>query len=593
MALSAMAAGMPTRLVVAETKLLGFRAVPRGLGENHEAAQGYSTRVIIRWGDRVAAGAASFNPDELTAESQSKQFGYNNDFIAFMPLPASSGSSSRGLLCVNHEFPSAPLMWPGATEAKLSWAQTQVEMAAMGHSIVEIERSHGVWRRAKNSRYNRRITTSTTEMRLSGPAAGHPRLRTSADPRGTRVVGTLANCAGGTTPWGTILIAEENFQAFFGGSPRRNPEARAYQRYGLSTKPTFMSWPKYSRRFNLEEEPHEPNRFGWVVEIDPYNPNMMPVKRTALGRFKHEAATVARTADNRVVVYSGDDEVDEYVYRYVSLGRINPSNPLPHGDLLDNGILYVARFEDDGTLRWLPLLFGEGPLTRENGFEGQADVLIETRRAADLVGATPMDRPEDVEVDPRTGSVFVLLTGRAGTPRVQPSAANPRKRNPFGHIVELKPPRRNGIADHGADSFAWGIYLLAGDPGEDGDGARYPGSIGSDGWFINPDNCAFDGRGRMWIATDGPSEAVGFANGLYAADTVSREGPRRFFSAPRGAEVTGPALTPDLETLFLSVQHPGQNSEYDSPSTRWPDFRGPPRPSVVAITKDGGGIIGT
>ena len=593
MAFSALAAGIPVPLAVARTNLIGFRAVSRGLSENHEVAEGYSARVIIRWGDRVATGAASFNPDELTADTQSKQFGYNNDFIAFMPLPASSDNNSRGLLCVNHEFPSAPLMWPGVAEAELSWAQTQVEMAAIGHSIVEIERSHGVWRQAKNSRYNRRITTSGTEMRLAGPAAGHARLRTSADPKGTRVVGTLANCAGGVTPWGTVLIAEENFQAFFGGSPRRNPEARAYQRYGLADDPIFVSWPKYSRRFNLEAEPHEPNRFGWIVEIDPYNPNMIPVKRTGLGRFKHEAATVALTADNRVVVYSGDDEVDEYVYRYVSHGRINPSNPLPHGDLLDNGILYVARFDDDGSLRWLPLLFGVSPLISENGFDSQADVLIETRRAADLVGATPMDRPEDVEVDPRTGSVFVLLTGRSDTLRLQPSAANPRKRNPFGHIVELRPPRRNGVADHGADSFEWGIYLLAGNPNVDSDGAFYPGPVDTDGWFINPDNCAFDGRGRMWIATDGPSEEVGFANALYAADTMSREGPRRFFSAPRGAEVTGPALTPDLETLFVSVQHPAQDSDYHSPSTRWPDFRGPPRPSVVAITKQGGGIIGT
>ena len=593
MALSAVAAGAPTRLAAAGADLLNFQPISHGLNENHEVARGYSAQVVVRWGDRVVEGAASFDPDQLTAESQSKQFGYNCDFIAFMPLPAGSGNSDRGLLCVNHEYADAPLMWPRATEANLSWAQTQVEMAAMGHSIIEIERRRGVWRGAKNSPYNRRITTLTTEILISGPAAGHARLRTSADPKGTRVIGTLANCAGGVTPWGTVLVAEENFQAFFGGSPRRNPEARAYKRYGLMDQPFFVSWPKYARRFDLEAEPHEPNRFGWVIEIDPYNPTTTPVKRTALGRFKHEAATVALAADNRVVVYSGDDEEDEYVYRYVSNGRLDPSDPLPHGNLLDNGILHVARFDDDGTLHWLPLVFGDGPLTPETGFSSQADVLIETRRAADLVGATPMDRPEDVEADPHTGSVFVLLTGRKYTPRNQPCAANPRTRNPYGHIIELKPPRRNGVADHGADTFTWKIFLLAGDPGETSHGAHYPGTVDSGGWLINPDNCAFDGQGRMWIATDGPSEEVGFANGLFVTETSGSVGPRLLFNAPRGAEVTGPALTPDLETLFVSVQHPGQDSDFESPSTRWPDFRGPPRPSVVAITKDGGGTVGT
>jgi secreted PhoX family phosphatase len=329
------------------------------------------------------------------------------------------------------------------------------------------------------------------------------------------------------------------------------------------------------------------------------------VKRTALGRFKHEGASTAVSHDGRVAVYSGDDERFEYLYRFVSTGRYDPTNRAANLRLLDDGVLSVARFDADGKMTWLPLVYGQGPLTQANGFTSQADVVIEARRAADLVGATPMDRPEDVEPHPTTGHVYVVLTfnerrqpetGAKARERTNP--ANPRPHNKWGHIIELIPPTVDGKPDHTAAAFMWEFFLLAGDPHNPEHGARYHGLPSEHGWLAAADNLAFDPKGRIWIATDGQDDAAGFADSVYAADTSGpgRGITRLFFNGPRGAEICGPCFTPDGKTLFIAVQHPAdeENSTFDQPSTRWPDFQPtmPPRAAVLAITRDDGSDIG-
>jgi uncharacterized protein len=587
-------AGAPTPLAFAE--------VPRSLDETHHVARGYSAEVLVRWGDPLRAGGPAFRPGQQTADEQEAQFGMDNDFVAFMPLPRGSRSSTRGLLCVNHERNSPQLAWTGmtATDApqKMTREQAAVEMASQGHTIVEIQRTGSGWAIVPESGYTRRVTARSARIRVSGPAAGHARMRTGADPDGKLVIGTLNNCAGGVTPWGTVLTAEENLHNYFTGDAGRGSEAAAWKRYGVNGRGRYV-WGRYFDRFNLDREPNEPNRFGWIVEIDPYDPASMPVKRTALGRCKHECATSAIGHDGRVAIYSGDDERMEYVYKFVTRRPYDPSVASANRDLLDDGTLYAARFDANGRMRWLPLVFGEGPLTAANGFASQADVVIEARRAGDLVGATPMDRPEDVEAHPVTGRVYVLATYNERRKPDERNAANPRGPNRHGHIVEIVPPLVNGRPDHAATECEWGFFLLGGDPKNAEHGARYAGPVSDTGWLAAPDNVAFDPRGRIWIATDGQDDIAGFADGLYAAevDGPARGVTRCFFTAPRGAEVCGPAFTPDGTTLFLAIQHPAEenDSTFDRPSTRWPDFRSdmPPRPSLLAITKNGGGEIGS
>jgi len=576
---------------------LGFTETPHVYDSTHHVAPGYDAKVLLRWGDAVEAGAPPFDPMNQTAAAQAKQFGYNCDYIGFLPLPAGSKNGDRGLLTVNHEYTNPHLMFPDvARNQKLTKAQAEIEMAAHGHSIVEIVKQDGAWTVVGGSKYNRRIHVGTP-MRISGPAAGHDRLKTNADATGTMALGTINDCAGGHTPWGTVLIAEENFHGYFGGDPGKTSEARNYKRYGLNAKSRY-SWADYHDRFNLEKEPNEPNRFGWMVEIDPYDPESTPIKRTALGRFKHEGATTVINRDGRIVVYTGDDQRFDYIYKFVSSGRYDANNRAANSALLDNGTLFVAKFSTNGRLDWLPLVWGAGPLTAVNGFNSQADVMIETRYAADLLGATPMDRPEDVEPNPVTGTVYVMLTNNSRRKANQIDAVNPRPNNRHGHILEMVPPGRGADADHAAQQFSWEIPLMAGNPAEETDGAKYHAGVSSNGWLSNPDNCAFDSKGRLWIATDGAPKS-GIADGVWATD-VEGEGrmlTKRFFAAPRGAELCGPCFTPDDRTFFAAVQHPAdeKDSTFANPSTRWPDFRDdmPTRPSVVVITKADGGVIGS
>ena len=599
-----------SRAAHAAARPFTFDEIEHGIDETHHVAPGYSADVLIRWGDPVLAGAVKFDPAGQSAAAQVSQFGYNNDFVGYAALPFGSQNPERALLCVNHEYTNEEVMFPGIARQDMigfrdmTRALVDIEIAAHGGSIVQVEKVDDKWRVSEDRTLNRRITANTP-MRLSGPAAGHARMKTRADRTGTSVRGTFNNCAGGMTPWGTYLMAEENFNGYFWGKLSQNhPEARNYKRYGLPGK--WYAWGKYYDRFDVAKEPNEANRFGWVVEVDPYDPNSTPVKRTAMGRFKHEGAETIINKDGRLVVYQGDDQRFDYLYKFVTAGRYDPNNRAANRDLLDSGTLFVARFDADGSLTWLPLVFGAGPLTSANGFGSQADVLIETRRAADLLEATPMDRPEDVNPNPVTDKVYVMLTNNSKRKVGDENAANPRGPNTFGHIVELSPPD----GDHGALTFGWDILVLAGDPEKPGAGAKWGPETSRNGWFGSPDNCAIDGQGRLWVSTDQGSKwpKTGTADGLWAMETegAARGSGRMFFRVPVGAEMCGPQFAPDDKTLFVAVQHVavdgakawppfGRDSSYVDPATRWPDFdpNMPPRPSVVAITKDDGGEIGS
>ncbi|HEX2448156.1 MAG TPA: PhoX family phosphatase [Methyloceanibacter sp.] len=591
-----------------------FHEIAAGVDETHHVAEGYQADVLFRWGDALFSDSPDFDPLKQSAAAQLKQFGYNNDYIAFFPL---NDDGSRGLLCVNHEYTNEEIMFPNLVRQDLicftdmTAALVDIEMAAHGVSIVEIGRENGRWRPVLDGKYNRRISPANTTMSVDGPAAGHDRLRTSSDPSGMQILGTLNNCAGGITPWGTYLTAEENFHGYFwsdlcktGGKPPDGlggDHAKSYARYGVPG--LWQAWGKFVDRFNVDKEPNEPNRFGWIVEIDPLDANSVPVKHTALGRFRHEGAECVLNKDGRVVVYCGDDARFDYVYRFVTEGAYNPDDRKANMSLLSAGTLSVAKFKDDGKVEWLPLVFGQGPLTPDNGFHSQADVVIDARLAADALGATRMDRPEDVQPNPVNGRVYVILTNNKDRKAGEEDPANPRAENVFGHIIEMTPPD----GDHAAKEASWDVLVRCGDPAVAAVGALWNPDISDNGWFACPDNAAVDAQGRLWISTDqGEPWPTGRADGLYALET---EGERRrtgklFFRCPVGAEMCGPCFTPDQETLFLAVQHPSADaterykgferaSTFADPATRWPDFKPdmPPRPSVLAITKIGGGKI--
>lgn len=610
------AAGPLLSACASESTALAFEPIAHVLDETHHLAKGHAARVLIAWGDAVGSGAPAFDPRAQSGAAQAGQFGFNCDFIGYLPLgddatldPAghfASANSRRGLLCVNHEYVTLRLMHPGvASSSEAAAAATPervaAEMAAVGVSIIEISDRGNGFEVVADSPFARRIHASTP-MAITGPARGHMRVQTPDDPAGETVLGTMANCSGAMTPWGTMLTAEENFHVNFVGNPADIPDALAAEkanaaRMGIEPD-TRMSWHKYHPRFDMKHAPMEPNRFGWMVEIDPYDPASMPKKRTAMGRFKHENAAIVAEPGKPVIAYMGDDEAGEFLYRFISRGAFDPANRAANMNLLEDGTLYCAQFSRDGTGRWLKLVVGDGPLVPANRVNDEADVLIDARRAARLLEATPMDRPEDVEVSPVTGNIYVALTGHGS--RREKIPASSRGPNPYGHILEMIPPGQDGKRDHWADGFTWNLFIEAGDPAVVDTAMKpaYGGAIASSGWFANPDNLVFDPQGRLWIATDGGND-FGIADGLWAVVTEGegRAVPRAFFACPRGAEACGPCFTPDGKTLFVAVQHPADEtgSTFDNPSTRWPDFNSalPPRPAVVVITKDGGGVIGS
>ncbi|HAH10193.1 MAG TPA: dTDP-glucose 4,6-dehydratase [Alphaproteobacteria bacterium] len=576
--------GLPAAASASAAMPLDFDDLPLKVIYDHAVASGYDANVLIRWGDPVEAGAPPFVGQGRPAAAQAKQFGTANDFIGYFPIGTGNDASSHGLLSVNHEFNTMEVFFPGVTDRNsLTKEQLEADQMAHGLSIIEVKRTNGQWRVVSNSRYGRRITPQTPCV-LSGPVAGHPRAKTIADPTGRNVLGTVANCAGGKTPWGTVLTAEENFQNFFRGMPpEEHPEFKSLEAAGITGKGK-NPWGIYEFRWDAGLDPQEPVRFGYMVEIDPYDPKAKPIKRTHLGRFRHEAASVVINKDGRVVVYLGEDRISGFIYRFVSAKPYAASmSKAEAGALLDEGTLFVAKFTAEA-LEWIPLLPGQGAL---KDFATLGDVMIDCYLAAIAVGGTPMDRPEDIDFNPVTGRVYANLTMNRERKPDAVDAANPRGPNEDGHVLEFAPSG----GDHTEQTYRWSVVMLCGPQGQ----SRY--GEGTKTALSCPDNLAVDPKGRLWIATDNwryREETNPIPNGLFAC-TV--EGPERakvkfFYNIPKGAELCGPEFTPDGRTLFVAVQDPGFDPTGNG--LNWPDRRQgmPPRSSVVVITRKDNGPIG-
>ncbi|AFJ02812.1 Putative phosphatase [Methylophaga frappieri] len=602
-----LAAAMPVSVRAAtwhqaKTRLLGFAAVASAdLRDDIQVPSGYQAEVIYRWGDPVSAGP-EFNQDASnTAAEQLLQAGMHHDAVQYFPLPKGSTNSDHGLLVMNHEYLDLDLIHIDGSHIHATPYSSEKmikEQHAHGVSLIEVKKKNHDWQIVRPSAYARRLTANTP-MHLSGPVAGHELVRTIDDPDGRVVLGTLNNCANGKTPWGTYLACEENFQYYFVRNKmiEKAPRIeRRWQRYDLGF--SYYGWHQFDKRFDLDKVPNEANRFGWVVEFDPYDPEHIPIKRTALGRFCHENVAHKVGRDGRVAFYSGDDAQFEYIYKFVTREAWDGSQGVENGHLLDEGVLTVARFDDNGQMQWLPLIFGELGLTPDNGFQDQADVLVHARTAADILGATKMDRPEWITVHPHSGDVFVSLTNnnqRGVDAQPDKDGANPRNQNHFGHILKLRETDATALAGQ------WQVFVLAGESDSKGE------------IFACPDGLYVDERGVLWIQTDVSSSALNqgkfkrFGNNqMLAADPTTGE-IRRFLTGPVGCEVTGVAMTPDMKTMWVNIQHPGETLSLlknqglkTSPETpravsNWPDHHpeGRPRSATVLITKKDGGIIGT
>ena len=604
---------------------LSFTPVPPNTVDGVTVPDGYLQAPVVRWGDPVLEDAPAFDIANQSAQAQAAQFGYNNDFVGFLRLGA-----RRALLVVNHEYTNEELMFPGWTRKTATDEQRRIALMAHGMSVVQIERAGRTnqWVLSDDrGRYNRRITAATP-FAFTGPARRSDLLKTSADPEGTTPLGTLNNCAGGVTPWGTVLSGEENFDQYFGaagGFPSRY--AANYARYGFTAERSRRGWEDVDPRFDLTREPAEGHRFGWIVEVDPNDPGSTPRKHTSLGRFQHEGATISIAGDVRAVAYMGDDQRNDYVYKFVSRKKYRSGDgesARAHNlTLLEDGDLYVARFTGDspaaeidgsgelptegsfgGTGQWLPLVTGGA--SRVPGKSLQ-EVLVFTREAADIAGATKMDRPEDIQRNPVTGRVFLALTNNSTRrPTLEASPKNPAvdEANPvalteggeavgnkYGHLIELREDGNDGAAT----GFRWQIFMVCGDPEQ-----PFTYFAGFDKTAVSPiscpDNLMFDRAGNLWIATDGAPETIGSHDGFFATPV---EGTRRgrlkaFLTVPVGAEATGPALSEDNRSIFVAVQHPGEGGSYAEPTSTFPDGPGTkPRPSVVVVWREDGKPIGT
>lgn len=574
------------------TSAMGFRSVPLSNADTVTVPQGYSSRLLYAWGDPISDGPA-YKPDASnTADEQAVQAGMHHDGMHFFPLPLGSDTSDHGLLVLNHEYLDQKLLFPDAME---TWTAEKVKkcLNGVGVSVIEVKKTGGKWQVVRPSKYARRITAQTP-ISIGGPARGSPLMQTEADPRGEEVLGTYSNCANGFTPWGTYLTCEENIHSQF-AMPSGKQNAK--QLRSLLRNRSGARWFEFEERFNADKHPNEFHRFGWVVEIDPFDPASKPVKRTALGRCAHESAFHTLAPDGRVVIYTGDDIAFEFIYKFVSRDAYDPRDRAANRNLLDHGTLYVGKFNADGSGTWIPLVYGQNGLTAANGFADQADVLVHARLAGTHVGATPMDRPEWIVIHPKTGEVYASLTnnserGNKGKPGAD--AANPRERNRFGQIVRWRETGNNAAST----TFSWDLFVIAGDPVQPEKEQR--GNINGDA-FACPDCLQFAPDGTLWIGTDTSTPGRGAYtnlgnNQLLAADTVTGE-IRRFLTGPRGCEITGLSFTPDGRTAFLNIQHPGEFAE-DSPNGRigsWPseDPAARPRSGTIVITKDDGGIIGS
>jgi uncharacterized protein len=576
---------------------IGFKGVAVDVSDKLVVPEGYVASAIAAWGEPVGVPGnmpAWKGDGSHTAAEQALQMGMHHDGIHYFPL---EGSSTRGLLCMNHEYTDDGLLHEGGLTP---WTAEKVKKAQAAHgvAVIEVAMKDGRWDMVRPSRFARRFTANTP-FAIGGPCAGHAMMKTAADPDGKLALGTANNCASGMTPWGTYLSGEENWMGYFSGGDTLSPHE---QRWGMKKGGWGYRWHEHDARFDATKNPNEPNRFGWVVEIDPYDPTSTPVKRTAIGRAAHEGAWVAVTKDGRAVVYSGEDSRFEYIYKFISRDKIQPGGGKANATLLDHGTLHVARFNADGSGQWIAMQHGQGLLTAANGFADQGEVLIKSRQASDLLGATKMDRPEWLAIDPLSGWVYATLTNNSsrGTPN-NPGvdAANPRVNNVFGQIIRWQEDR-----DFDAGTFKWNHLVLVGDPANER--AEAKGNVKGD-LYACPDGIAFDARGVLWIQTDahasqmykGELKNVG-NNQLLACDPRSGD-TRRFLTGPTNCEITGCAFTPDGRTMFTNIQHPGESpSDRSDPAeptkySNWPDYKpgGRPRSATVVIRKKDGGVIGT
>ncbi|WP_434701286.1 PhoX family protein [Pseudomonas sp. D1-36] len=576
--------------------MLGFDSIAAATTDTITLPPGYKASVLISWGQPLQKNAPAFDPSgNGTARAQEVQFGDNNDGMSLFPFP---GDENRALMAINNEYTNYRYLFPHGGQPQ-SAEEVHKAQASEGVSVIEIERRQGQWQFVQDSRYNRRIH-GNTPIRLSGPAAGHDWVKTLADKSGKNVLGTFQNCANGMTPWGTYLTCEENFTDCFGSSQPDLKFDDGQKRYGATVTSREINWHLHDPRFDLAKNPNELNRHGWVVEIDPFDPTSTPVKRTALGRFKHENAALAQTDDGRAVVYMGDDERGEFIYKFVSRDRIDHRNAKANRDLLDHGTLYVARFDagdgnpdhPKGKGQWIELTHGKHGLDAAKGFNDQAEVLIHARLAASVVGATRMDRPEWIVVSPKDGQVYCTLTNNAkrGEDGQPVDGPNPRAKNVYGQILRWRTDRD----DHAANTFDWDLFVVAGNPTVHA-GTPKAGSsnVNAQNMFNSPDGLGFDKSGRLWIQTDGDSSNTGdFAgmgnNQMLCADPNSGE-IRRFMVGPVGCEVTGISFAPDYKAIFVGIQHPGENG-----GSTFPEHlpNGKPRSSVMVITREDGGVIG-
>ncbi len=545
--------------------------------------EGYRWDVLVRWGDPLFEGVERAFDHETggSVAASDKVFGENTDGMESFLI------DGRQVLAINHEYANRGVNLPQSPNgAPQSVDDVRKIQNLQGVSVIEVRETEAGWRVVTDSPYNRRITHNTP-MRLAGPAAGHDLLKTAADPTGAQSLGTMNNCGSGKTPWGTYLTCEENFNGYFGSS--ETPEDQkpvqlqaGYQRYGISPQGWGYDYHKWDPRFDTAVNPNEPHRVGWVVEIDPANPDTMPVKRTALGRFKHENAEVVLAKDARVVVYMGDDERGEFLYKFVSNGRYAPGASTQ--GLLDDGVLYVAQFNDDQTGAWLPL-------TPETTGMPLAEILIFARKAGSAVGATTMDRPEWISVNPDAVEAYCCLTNNrnrgvrpnAGGDPTPVNGPNPREVNRYGQIVRWRP---HG-ADHGATTFDWDLYVMCGNPTVHEDAYAGSPNITPGNMFNSPDGLAFDTQGRVWIQTDGndgnDGDFAGMGNNqMLVGDPVSGE-IARFLTGPKGCEVTGLTWSADRRTMFVGIQHPGG---------AWPDGGALPRSAVIAVKRTDNAPLG-
>lgn len=576
--------------------LIGFDAIPVSTDDDIHVPEGYVAEVIIPWGTPLFSDGPKWKKNASnTSREQAVQVGYNHDGQHFFPFDTRGRMKSRGgrhdnngagLLVLNQEYTDPALLTTDGLE-EVTLEKVRKHQHAVGVTVIAIkQKRNGSWTHT-DSLFNRRVHANTPVV-FSGPAANDPRLKAKTSPRGT-----MANCSMGNTPWGTYVTCEENWADYFGSADKNHKVTDEEKRYGIAPGQTYYRWNEVDDRFDTDKDPNEQYRWGWCVEIDPFDPDHTPVKRTALGRVKHENCHFS-TSRGRVIAYTGDDQSGEYIYKFVSSRPWRAARAMGKSPL-DEGTLYVAKFNDDGTGEWLPLVFGQGKLTAANGWKDQADVLIRTRRAADAVGATPMDRPEWIKENPKTGDMYVTLTnGSAG-----PNAANPRKNNVYGHILRWT----EKYGDKTGTEFDWDIFVLAGDPTKDP-----MVNIEGDA-FGSPDGLYFDTDGRLWIATDVSNskqllkeyENLG-NNQMLCADPHTRE-IRRFLTGPKGAEITGIMGTPDRRTLFVNIQHPGEETKaIGAPTPKnpqavssWPhhDKDGRPRPATVVIRRKDGGIVGS